>query len=621
MQTIRLTLTQALVKYLIAQKIIIDGKEEQLFPAGFGIFGHGNVTCLAQSLEEYKDEIPTYRGQNEQSMAMAAIGFAKAKNRKQIMFATSSIGPGATNMITACGIAYTNSLPLLILAGDYFHSRLPSPVLQQIEQIHNPTISANDCFKPIVKYWDRITSPEQIMQSLPLAIETMLNPATCGPAFIGLCQDTQSLAYDFPMDFFTKKIHHIPRNRVDTHLLKEASNLICQYNKVVVIAGAGVIYSEAQAVFLDFIHSLKLPFVTTASAKSLCAHDETYNIGPLGILGSKSANDLLKQADLVIVVGSRLQDFTTASWSNFAPHTRFIHINTSSMDCIKHQSLALCGDARATLEELLPLCKDFCMDQSFLQTAFEYKATYDAYIKERTHHIHKENGAEILSYANIIGALNDFIHPHDRIILAAGGLPGEFNTLYKNIAFNSIDLEYGFSCMGYEISGGYGSAIANKKGENIVLSGDGSYMMLNSEIYSSVLTGDKMIIIVCDNGGYAVIHRLQVNQGGEGFNNLLKDCKRLPDQAPPNIDFIAHAKSMGADGVQVCDLQSFKVALNQARDSQKTFVISIKVSAYDWSEYSNTWWEVGVPEVSQKDSIKAARKAFENHANKQRKGV
>lgn len=614
MNTIKLSLTQAIIKYLKAQYILINNKEERLFYGGFGIFGHGNVTCLAEALYDVKDELPTYRGQNEQAMALAALGFTKAKNRKQIMFATSSIGPGATNMITACGVAYTNSLPLLILAGDYFNSRLPSPVLQEIEQNYDATLSANDCFKPIVKYWDRITQPEQILQSLPLALETMLNPATCGPVFLALCQDTQAKAYDYPEAFFEKTLHHIPRARADKNKLEMAAALIKKHKKVVILAGAGVIYSEAVNEFLNFVHHFKIPYITTPSAKALSLHDEKYNIGPVGILGAKSANELLKEAEVVLVIGSRLQDFTTASWTNFAQNAKLISINTCAMDAIKHKSLALCADAKESLIELLPLCEGFKIDEKFLKQGFAKKEAYNLYIEQRIKSQNKE-----LSYANVLGKLNELVNAKDRIILAAGGLPGEFNTIWKNKGYNSIDHEYGYSCMGYEVSGGYGSAIAHKEGENIILSGDGSYLMLNSELYSSILSGDKMIVIVFDNEGYAVINRLQVNQGAEPFNNLIKDCKLATK--PFMIDFVAHAKSMKAQAGEARTLKEFESLFAKARASKTSFLIHIKISAYDWSEYSNAWWEVGVPEVSEKKGIKEARKKYEAQSAKQRKGV
>lgn len=614
MQTIKLTTTQALVRYLLSQYISINGREERVFYGGFGIFGHGNVTCLAESLYDVKEQMPTYRGQNEQSMAMAALGFTKAKNRKQMMFVTSSIGPGATNIITACGVAYTNSLPLLVLAGDYFNHRLPSPVLQQIEQSYDATLSANDCFKPIVKYWDRITTPQQILHSLPLALETMLNPSTCGPVFLGLCQDTQAMSYAYPLEFFEKTIHSIPRIRADAMAMKKASDCIKQSKRVVMLAGAGVIYSEAQKEFLQFAHQCRIPFVTTAGAKSLSLYEEQFNIGPVGVLGSCSANHLIKKADVVIVIGSRLQDFSTGSWANFSHHTQLISINTQSLDAIKHRSIALVSDAKEALKELLELCRDFRNDENFVSEAFAHRQQYHLFIDLKVN----EKRAS-MTYANVIGKLNQLTTQRDRLILAAGGLPGEFNTLWKNLSFNSIDHEYGYSCMGYEISGGYGSAIAHKDGDSIVLVGDGSYMMLNGEIYSSVLSGDKMIVIVCDNEGYAVINRLQVNQGGEPFNNLIEDCKLATE--PFMVDFVANAKSMGADGVFVDCLEEFESAFKRARDSAVTFIIHIKVSKYDWTEYADTWWEVGVPEVSQKEKIQQARAIYESHAKRQRKGV
>ncbi len=614
MQTVKLTTAQSLVRYLLSQYIERDGNEERLFYGGFGIFGHGNVTCLAEALYDVREQMPTFRGQNEQSMAMAALGFTKAKNRKQIMFVTSSIGPGATNIITACGVAYTNSLPLLILAGDYFNHRIPSPVLQQIEQSYDPTLSANDCFKPIVKYWDRITTPEQLLHSLPLALETMLNPASCGPVFLALCQDVQAMSYDFPVSFFEKTLHTIPQARADIRATKKAADSIKRAKRVAILAGAGVIYAEAQKEFLDFVHQCNIPFVTTASAKALSLHDEKFNIGPVGVLGSCFANDVIKKADVVMVIGSRLQDFSTASWTNFSPNTQLISINIQSIDAIKHRSIALIGDAKEALRELLELCKDFKNDETFVSEALEHKKSYDVFIESK---INEDKG--IITYANVIGMINKLAHAKDRLILAAGGIPGEFNALWRNLGFNSIDHEYGYSCMGYEVSGGYGSAIAHKEGDNIVLVGDGSYMMLNSEIYSSVLSGDKMIIILCDNEGYAVINRLQVNQGGEPFNNLIKDCKLAVQ--PFMIDFVMNAKSMGADGVCVHSLKELESAFKQARESKVTFLIHIKVSQYDWTEAADAWWEVGVPEVSKKEEIKRARIVYEQNAKKQRKGV
>lgn len=614
MATTKLTVARALIEFLSNQYIKIDGQEVNLFFGVFSIFGHGNVTCLSEALYDVRHKMPTFRGQNEQSMAMSAIAFARAKNRKQMMIATSSIGPGATNMITACGIAYTNSLPLLIISGDYFNNRFSSPVLQQIEQDFDPTISANDCFKPVVKFWDRITTPEQIIHSAQNAINVMLNPATCGPTFIGLCQDVQAKVFDYPNEFFKKTVHTISRPRPSKHSIEESKKVLKMHKKIFIIAGAGIAYSDAIVDFLRFANKFKIPFGTTPSAKSIALHHEGLNIGPVGILGSKSVNDLLKDAEVIIAIGTRLQDFTTASWSNFKKDAIFININTSSFDATKHRSIAVIGDAKEAIIEFMDM--DIEIDSAFLKNAFKNKSQYDSFIESR---VTQKN--HILSYANVIGVLNELVISQDQIILAAGGIPGEFNTIWKNKGQNVIDHEYGFSCMGYEVSGGYGNAIAmeNKRGESIVLTGDGSYLMLNSEIYSSILTGHKMIIIVLDNAGFAVINRLQNAAGSTSFNNMIKDCHIK--NKPFMIDFVMHAKSMGADGVYVETIDEFKEAFKSAKNSEKTFLIHVKVDSSNWSEYNNAWWEVGIPEFELKDSIKKARENFNQNVQNQRKGI
>src|SRR6478735_4862356 len=347
MSTVRCTMTQALVRYLCNQFTIVDGKEAPLFPGVFAIFGHGNVTCLSEALEAVKDELPTWRGQNEQSMALAAIGFAKAKARRQIMVAASSIGPGATNMVTAAGVAHTNRLPILLLSGDYYVSRLPDPVLQQVEHWGDPTLSVNDAFKPVTRYWDRITRPEQLLQSLPQALGVLLDPADCGPAFIGLCQDVQAEAFDYPARFFDRRIHHIPRPRPDLRQLEEAAALLRTAKKPLLIAGGGVRYSGAEAELAAFALRHRIPVAETIAGRTVLVHDHAMNAGPIGGLGSGSANGLAAEADIVLAVGTRLQDFTTGSWSLFADDARFIGVNAARFDARKHQSLPVVGDALA----------------------------------------------------------------------------------------------------------------------------------------------------------------------------------------------------------------------------------------------------------------------------------
>ena len=615
MATIRLTVGQAIVKYLNNQYIQTSKGQEKLINGAFGIFGHGNVTCIAEALYDIKDEFPTYRGQNEQSMALAAIAYSRAKNREQIMLVTTSVGPGATNMITAAGVAYTNSLPLLMLSGDVFNSRLPHPVLQQVEVESDSTSSASDCFKPIVKYWDRITHPAQIMQSFPQAIAMMMDPRTCGPAYISVCQDTQSLAYDYEETFFNKTIHKMAKPRADKNEINEAIKIIKNAKRPVIIAGGGVLFSKARDEVNVLALQCNIPFGTTVSVKTAFLAQDELNIGPVGVSGTKAINSLINKADVIINIGTRLQDFTTGSMSIFKnKEAKFVSINTSRFDATKHTSLSVVGDAKETLIELIEGLKDYKADEKLIIEAKENKKRYLEFVENK---INEKN--QITSYANIVGAINKLVSPKDRLIAAAGGLPGEINTIWQSLGINTIDNEYGFSCMGYEVSGGYGSAIANKEGQNIVFTGDGSYMMLNSEIYSSVLSGDKMIIIVCDNQGYAVINRLQINQGAKPFNNLIEDCK-LKDKAF-GVDYVQHAKAMGANAEYVEKIEDLKEAYLRAVESDKTYLIHIEVSKYNWTEDSDAWWEVGVPEVNEKESIRKARENYEVNVKEQRKGV
>ena len=614
MATIRLTVGQAIIKYLNNQYIHTTDGEKKLVNGAFGIFGHGNVTCIAEALYDIKDELPTYRGQNEQSMALAAIAYARAKKREQIMLVTTSVGPGAVNLVTAAGVAYTNSLPLLMVCGDTFNSRLPDPVLQQVEQEGDPSITASDCFKPITKYWDRISHPAQIMQSFPQAIAMMMDPRTCGPAYIGVCQDTQAIAYDYPEEFFEKKVHKIVRQRASLHELAEATKIIKAAKKPVIIAGGGVLFSNAGDELLKFAKTYNIPFGTTVSAKSAFLASDELNIGPVGVSGTKAINELLADADVIINIGTRLQDFTTGSMSIFKNEAKFVSINTSRYDATKHRSISVVGDAKEVLKELIDYCQGYKAPEELVTKAKENKKQYLEFVENK---LNEQN--EILSYANVVGVINKLSNEKDRVIAASGGLPGEVNTIWQTKGINTIDNEYGFSCMGYEVSGGYGSAIAHKDGETIVFTGDGSYMMLNSEIYSSVLSGDKMIVLVCDNEGYAVINRLQINQGCEPFNNLIEDCKLAGE--PFGVDYVAHAKAMGADGEYVEKFEDLEGAFLRAKDSDKTYVLHIKVSKYNWTEHSDAWWEVGVPEINSKEKIQKARNEYDVNVKNQRRGI
>ncbi len=619
MTTIQLTAAQALVKYLTHQYTVIDGQQVPLFAGVFGIFGHGNVTCFAEALQRVQDVLPTWRGQNEQGMALAAIAYAKAKNRRQMMIATSSVGPGATNMVTACGVAMANRLPLLVLSGDTFASRLPDPVLQQVEHFHNPTTTVNDSFKAVTRYWDRLTHPEQLMHTLPQMMAVLTDAADCGPVFLGMCQDVQAMAYDYPEVFFTQNIWHPVKNRPDTDSVQRAAQVLKTADKPLIIAGGGVRYSGAHRALADFADKHCIPVAETVAGKASLVVDNPHFVGPIGTTGSASANACAAAADVVVSIGCRLQDFTTASWTVFNQYAQIIGINAARFDAVKHRSIPVVGDALVSLQHMTDALGDWQAPTAWLQTAQAHRAEWHRYIASQKD-LPPKNSDHTLTYAQVVGVINTLAGDNDYLVAAAGGLPGEVNTCWDSRSTDSFDCEYGFSCMGYEISGGWGAAMArsNDTDDTIVMVGDGSYMMLNMDIYSSVLSGHKMIVIVCDNGGYAVINRLQVGQGGKGFNNLYQDCRIAGDWQP--VDFVQNAKSMGADGEFVTTAEQLGEAFKRAKQADKTYVISIPVQQHAWTE-SGAWWEVGVPEVSPLASVNAARKQLELGKQNQRKGV
>ena len=619
--TIRLTMAQAVVRWLTVQFTEINGERVPLFAGVFGIFGHGNVTCLSEALEAVQDTLPTWRGQNEQSMALAAIGFAKAKRRRQIMIATSSIGPGALNMVTAAGTAHANRLPVLLIAGDTFNNRLPDPVMQQVEHFNNPTVTVNDAFKSVTRYWDRITHPAQILSSLPQAIAAMLDPADCGPAFIGLPQDTQEVAFDYPEVFFEERIWTIPRPRPDRKSVMDAAALLKIAKKPLIIAGGGVRYSGAEAAVAHFAAERGIPVVETIAGKGGLTHFDPVHAGPIGIIGSTSANTLAQEADVIIAIGTRLQDFTTGSWTAFRKDARFISINAARFDAIKHRSLAVVSDALEGIEQLDAELAAWKAPADHLPRAKALFAEWDALLD--THQT--PTNAPVPTYAQVVHVVNRMAGEKDTLIAAAGGIPGEVNKGWRVKAPNIFDLEFGFSCIGYEIAAGWGCAMAQEGpgavgGTPIVMLGDGTYMMMNSDIYSAVLSGHKMIVIVCDNGGYAVISRLQQFKGVPGFNNLLKDC-RITDKANPlHVDFAAHAAAMGAASRKVESLTDLEAAMTWAKSNDRTTVITITTDAYSWVP-GDADWDVGVPEVSSRESVQKARESQIAIRAKQRIGV
>ena len=618
-ETISLTTAQAIIRYLDNQFIEIDGEELRVCGGGFGIFGHGNVTCLGEALYGVQDTLPLYRGQNEQGMGFAAAAYAKQWLRQRFMFCTASAGPGTANLLTSAALAHANRLPMLMLCGDTFLTRLPDPVLQQLEHFGNPTLGVNDAFKSVSRYWDRITHPAQIIQSLPNALATILDPTDCGPAFIGLPQDVQGWAYDYPSTFFAKRVHKIRRQRPCENEIAAARDIIMSAKRPVIIAGGGVQYSRAVKELTRLAEHFNIPVIETIAGRANMLANHPLNIGPVGVTGSDSGNAVAAKADVIIAVGTRLQDFTTGSWTAFAKDAKIIGVNVGRHDAMKHMSAPVVGDAKVALTELQRALKKFTVDTSWTKFAQSERSKWDVYVAKNV-----ASGNRVNSYAQAIGVVNHLCDPRDRVVAAAGGLPAEVTANWRTKDIGTVDVEFGFSCMGYEIAGGWGARIAQNQREpdkdTIVFCGDGSYMLMNSDIYSSILTRKKMIILVLDNGGFAVINKLQNNTGNESFNNLIADTPTAIDQF--TVDFEAHATSMGANAESVANPAELAEAFKRAKAADKTSVIVMKVDPYEgWTTEGHTWWEVGTPEVSDSPSVLEKHTEVEALRIKQRRGI
>ena len=616
MNTVNLTVADALMRYLRAQKIEIDGSTENLFGCVFAIFGHGNVTCMSQPLKDALDDLPVWRGQNEQSMAMAAVAYAKAHQRQRIGIASSSIGPGATNMVTAAGVAHTNRLPLLILSGDVHVGRLPDPVLQQTEHFHDPSVTANDSFKPVVRYWDRVVTPSQLLQTLPQAVSTLLDPETCGPVFLGLPQDVQGMQYAFPLSFFAPRVHRIPRPQPEPDDVMAVIGLLKAAKRPLIISGGGVRYSKATAELAQMADRHGIPVVETIAGRATLLQSHPLNAGPLGVTGSDSANQMAEQADLVLAVGTRLQDFSTGSWTVFqSPDFKLVSVNVGRHDATKHFAFSLRADARVALSQLSEGLGSWRAPEAWGQQATSRADTWKALVAQRTA---RTDG--LPSYAQVVGEVNRLMAPGDSVVTAAGGLPAELAMNWLSPQLGHFDIEFGFSCMGYEVSAGWGIKIAQPQHEVFVLVGDGSYMMQNSDLYSSVLSGHKIILLICDNAGFAVINKLQRNVGNDSFNNLLGDCRRAGDRPLPRIDFVKHAQSQGALAEKVSCFDDLAPAIARARASRESYAIVVDVDPSVWSS-CDCWWDVGLPEISQSTAQQLLVDEWNQGRNRQRQGV
>ncbi len=616
METIRLTTAQAIVRWLVNQRTMVDGVEVPMFPGVFAIFGHGNVTCLAEALEQVQDVLPTWRGHNEQGMALSAVAFAKAMRRRQIMVATSSVGPGCTNMVTAAATAHANRLPVLFLSGDTFQHRLVDPVLQQVEQFHDPTQTVADTFKPVTRYWDRITKPQQVIRSLPQALAVMLDPADCGPAFFALPQDVQAEAYDFPTAFFDRRVHYIRRPGPDVRDIEAAAAILGNARKPLIIAGGGVFYSGAVEALTGFAERRGIPVAETVAGKSILVHAHPNNVGAIGVSGVTSANVVAEEADVVLAVGTRLQDFTTGSWALFKhPGVRFVSINTARWDALKQGAVAVVGDALLALEQLDVALGAYTAPADWLDHGRRRMDEWNDHLDTFT--TGRGNAEGRPSYAQVIQTVNAICDDDDYQLSAAGGLPGEMVAGWRSKQVGTFDAEFGYSCMGYEISGALGAKMARPGTDVLAWVGDGSYLMMNSDIYATVMTGHKVIFLVCDNGGFAVINRLQVNQGGNEFNNLLRTTRHGEYR---QVDFRQHAESLGAIAEHVDSLDDLPAAYARAKAADRSYVIVIDVAQYEWVG-GGTWWEVGVPEVSERLEVRVARGVWEAESKHQRPGV
>ncbi|MBP1807766.1 3D-(3,5/4)-trihydroxycyclohexane-1,2-dione acylhydrolase (decyclizing) [Rubellimicrobium aerolatum] len=606
--TVRLTAAQAMMRWLSVQ--MTEGGE-RFIEGCWAIFGHGNVAGIGEALHGIGEALPTWRGQNEQTMAHAAIAYAKQKRRRRAMAVTSSIGPGALNMVTAAALAHVNRLPVLLIPGDVFASRRPDPVLQQVEDFEDGTISANDCFRPVVRYFDRIARPEHLLTALPRAMQVMTDPAACGPVCLAFCQDVQAEAWDWPEAFFTPKVWRIRRPEPDPRELAEVAQALRAARRPVIVAGGGVLYSGAEAELLAFAEAHAIPVVETQAGKGALDWRVPLNFGSPGVTGSDCANRLCAEADLILGVGTRFQDFTTGSWTAFAhPGRRLVSINLAGYDAQKHGALPLVADAKVALERLSTALSGHRFADPDVASREAWFAATDAV----TAAPQGEGPNHLPSDAQVIGAVQRHAGADTVVMCAAGTMPGALQILWRS-APNGYHMEYGFSCMGYEVAGALGIALAEPQREVICFVGDGSYMMANSELATAVMMEVPFTVVLTDNRGYGCINRLQQECGGAEFNNMYKDSNI---EVQPAIDFVAHAASMGATAVKAADLAGLEAELAAARGRKGPSVIVIDTEALTGAGIGGAWWDVAVPAVGATPRLRAAREAYEASAARQR---
>ena len=611
-KTRRLTMAQALILYLSKQYVSRDGEENPFFAGVWGIFGHGNVAGIGQALQQFSTEIRYYQSRNEQAQVHASIAYAKHKNRMQTFACTSSIGPGATNMVTGAATATVNRIPVLLLPGDIFAERIQAPVLQQIEWEHSQDISANDAFKPVSRYWDRIYRPEQLITALPEAMRVLTSPADTGAVTLCLPQDTQTEALDYPAEMFEKRVWKIPRNRADSDAIAEAVHWIREAKKPIVVAGGGVHYSEANQALQNFVEQTGIPVGETQAGKGSLNYNHPLNLGAIGTTGTDGANIMAREADLVIGIGTRYSDFTSASKTTFQnPDVRFININVMEFDAYKHGAIPLVGDAKVTLEELTDLVGNYSTGDLYQASAKQFNKNWDAEV----HRIYNIEHEPMLSQGEVIGMVNTRSRPQDVVLCAAGSLPGDLHKLWRTREARGYHLEYGYSCMGYEIAGGLGVAMADPEREVYVMVGDGSFLMMHTEIVTMVQEGIKVNIIVIDNHGYASIGGLSKSVGSDGFGTKYRHRDESTGGLTGDniqVDFAKNCESLGAHVIVARTREEFSQALEDAKAIKNRPVCIVtetdrrqRVGGYE------SWWDVAVAEVSDNPDVQQSRKEYE----------
>ncbi|MBV8147077.1 MAG: 3D-(3,5/4)-trihydroxycyclohexane-1,2-dione acylhydrolase (decyclizing) [Gammaproteobacteria bacterium] len=605
MTAVRLTVAQALVRAMAAQWTLVEGERRRIFAGVWAIFGHGNVAALGEALYAARAVLPTFRAHNEQAMGHAAVAFAKASWRRRMMACTTSIGPGATNLTTAAAVAHVNRLPVLLLPGDVFATRAPDPVLQQVEDFGDGLVSANDCLRPVSRYFDRITRAEQLPSAFERAMQVLTDAAQCGPVTLALCQDVQAEAFDWPQSLFDERLWIARRPPPDERELAVAVQALRAARRPLLVCGGGVLYAEAVGALTDFCERHQVPLAETQAGKSALPGSHPLNLGGLGVTGTAAANALAVDADLILAVGTRLQDFTTGSATLFPAHRqRLVALNVQSFDACKYGALPLVADAREGLQRLSGALGDWRAEPAWTRRAQAERSRWQAVAESFT--AATVAPRKLPADAQVIGAVLRAAQPSDIVVGAAGGLPGELHRHWLAGEPGGYHLEYGYSCMGYEIAGGLGVKLAQPGREVIVMVGDGSYLMLNSEIATSVRMGVKLVIVLLDNGGFGCIERLQGATGNASFNNLLAP----PGGAASRIDFVAHAAALGAAAVRVSDLTGLAPALAAAREADRTTLLLIETDPGLGTTAGGFWWDVAVPEVSERAEVRAARERY-----------